>query len=358
MLEHFSRFVPLSTERSLSGFTLPAEIRKVVATRFSTDFRAATEVVQVERPSLSAGQALFKMHYAAINASDVLKTNGYYGDTQLPFDLGLEGVGQVVAVGPLVPSALLGRFMVLSDTGERAGCFADYRVVDLRKTYAVPVPKAKPEYATMMVTGISMAVALNECAKLGSGETVLITAAAGSGGTYAVQMAKKKKNHVIGTCGSADKVSLLYELGCDRVINYRDESVDEVLRREYPRGVDLVLDSVGGDLFDTCVDHLAERGRLVVFGYISDYKDGIEGRRVRPVYDRLLTKSAQIRGFAFKHYAKSAGLHAMSTIRAVVKKQLRGVVDPTEFVGVDSIVNAVEHHQAGKNVGKVVVRFQ
>ncbi len=358
MLEQLARFVPFSTERTLPGVALPSRIRKVVATRFSTDFRAATELVEVERPALAAGQALFRMCYAAVNASDVLKTNGYYGDTQLPFDLGLEGVGQVLAVGPYVPSALLGRYMVLSDTGERAGCFADYRVVDLRKTYAVPVPKAKPEYATMMVTGISMAVALNECAKLGSGETVLITAAAGSGGTYAVQMAKKKRNHVIGTCGGADKVKLLYELGCDRVINYREESVDEVLRREYPKGVDLVLDSVGGELFDTCVDHLAERGRLVVFGYISDYKAGIEGRTVRPVYDRLLSKSAQIRGFAFKHYAKSAGLHAMSTIRGVIKKQLRGVVDPSEFMGVDSVVAAVEHHQAGKNLGKVVVRFE
>ncbi len=357
MLENLTRLLPFSGERSLAGVTLPTKIRKVVATKLSTDFRAATEVVEVERPGLLAGQALFRMCYAAVNASDVLKTNGYYGDTQLPFDLGLEGVGQVMAVGSLVPSALLGRYMVLSDTGERAGCFADYRVVDLRKTYAVPVPKAKPEYATIMVTGISMAVALNECAKLGSGETVLITAAAGSGGTYAVQMAKKKKNHVIGTCGGSDKVKLLYELGCDRVINYREEDVGEVLAREYPEGVDLALDSVGGDLFDTCVDHLAERGRLVVFGYISDYKNGVEGRKVRPVYDRLLTKSAQIRGFAFKHYARSAGLHAMTTIRAVIKKQLRGVVDPTEFVGVDSIVSAVEHHQAGKNLGKVVVRF-
>jgi len=357
MLENLARFVPLATERTLKGFTLPARIRKVVATRFSTDFRAATEIVEVDRPALAAGQALFKICYAAVNASDVLKTNGYYGDTQFPYDLGLEGVGQVVAVGPLVPAALLGRYMVLSDTGERAGCFADYRVVDLRKTYAVPVPKAKPEYATMMVTGVSIAVALNECAKLGSDETVLITAAAGSGGTFAVQMAKKKKNHVIGTCGGADKVKLLYELGCDRVINYREESVDEVLRREYPKGIDLIMDSVGGDLFDTCVDHLAERGRLVVFGYISDYKDGVEARKVRPVYDRLLSKSAEIRGFAFKHYAKKAGIHAMSTIRAVVKKELRGVVDPTEFIGVDSIVAAVEHHQAGKNLGKVVVRF-
>jgi NADPH-dependent curcumin reductase CurA len=267
-------------------------------------------------------------------------------------------VGRVVAVGPGVPSQLLGRFMVLSDTGERAGCFGEYRVVDLRKTYAVPVPKAKPEYATMMVTGVSIAVALNECAKLGKNETVLITAAAGSGGTFAVQIAKQKGNHVIGTCGGEDKVRLLRELGCDRVINYREEDVGEVLAREYPDGVDLVLDSVGGDLFDTCVDHLAVRGRLVVFGYISDYKDGIEARRVRPVYDRLLQKSAEIRGFAFKHYAKKAALYAMGTTRAVVKKKLRGVVDPAEFVGVDAVVAAVEHHHQGKNLGKVVVRFE
>jgi NADPH-dependent curcumin reductase CurA len=355
MLEAFSRAVPLARARVAAGVSLPATYRKWVATRLSTDFREAAELVERPLALPAPGEALFRMRYVAINASDVLKTHGFYGDTELPFDLGLEGVGECVAVGPYVPSALLGKIMALSDTGTTAGCFGEYRSMSLLKGYAVPVPKAKPEYAALMVTGVSVQVALAECAKIRRGETVLVTAAAGSGGSYAVQLAKLAGCHVIGTCGGPDKAAMLREIGCDRAINYRAEKVAEVLRAEYPRGVDVVFDSVGGELFDTCLDHLAERGRLIVFGYVADYKDGTGNRRLRPAYDRLLAKSAEIRGFAFKHYKTSAALHAYRLMRAVRQGDVVPVLDPMTFSGIASVVDAVERHQAGRNIGKIVV---
>lgn len=358
MFDALSRAIPITRARVTPGVQLPAAYRKWVATRLGTDFRNACELVEQPLTLPTRGQALFRMRYAAINASDVLKTNGFYGDTSLPFDLGLEGVGECVAVGPYVPSTLLGKTMALSDTGITAGCFGEYRAMNLLTGYAIPVPKAKPEYAALMVTGVSMKVALAECAQIKRGETVLVTAAAGSGGTYAVQLAKLAGCHVIGTCGGPDKAALLRQLGCDRAIDYRAESIDQVLRAEYSRGVDVVLDSVGGDLFDTCLDHLAERGRLIVFGYVSDYKEGTDQRRLRPVYDRLLNKSAEIRGFAFKHYKARAGIHAYQLMRLVRSRKVVPVLDPMTFSGIASIVDAVEHHQAGKNLGKVVVSLE
>jgi NADPH-dependent curcumin reductase CurA len=355
MFAGVSQAFHLTRVRVARDVQLPATYRKWVATRFSTDFRRAAELVEGPLALPSRGQALFRMRYAAINASDVLKTNGFYGDQALPFDLGLEGVGECVAVGSYVPSTLLGKTMALSDTGITAGCFGEYRTMDLLKGYAFPVPKAKPEYAALMVTGVSMQVALAERAQIKAGETVLITAAAGSGGTYAVQLAKLAGCHVVGTCGSADKAAMLRTLGCDRVIDYRTESVDQVLRAEYPRGFDVVLDSVGGELFDICLDHLAVRGRIVVFGYVSDYKHGCEQRRLRPVYDRLLEKSGEIRGFAFKHFKARAGLHAYRVMRLVRARKLIPVLDPMTFSGIAAVVDAVEHHQAGRNLGKVVV---
>lgn len=106
-----------------------------------------------------------------------------------------------------------------------------------------------------------------------SGETVLVTAAAGGAGQFAVQLAKLAGNHVIGTCSSDDKVAMLKvrrgyfyyvsscgsrdhlykDLGCDRVINYKKEDFKTVLRKEYPKGIDIIFESVGGKFFDICL---------------------------------------------------------------------------------------------------------
>ena len=73
--------------------------------------------------------------------------------------------------------------------------------------------------------------------------------------------------HVIGTAGSDDKCKFLVDvLGCDRAINYKKESVFKVLKSEYPKGVDVVYECIGGEMFDACVNNLAVKGRLVVIG--------------------------------------------------------------------------------------------
>ena len=76
---------------------------------------------------------------------------------------------------------------------------------------------------------------LQEAGRMRSGETVLVTAAAGGVGQFVVQLAKQAGNTVIATCGSDDKARLLKRLGADRIINYRKESIKEVLKREYPK---------------------------------------------------------------------------------------------------------------------------
>lgn len=85
------------------------------------------------------------------------------------------------------------------------------------------------------------------------GETILVTAAAGGAGQIAVQLAKQAGNHVIGTCSNEEKVAMLKAMGCDRVINYKTEDFGNVLKTEYPRGVDIVFESVGGEFFNICL---------------------------------------------------------------------------------------------------------
>lgn len=100
-----------------------------------------------------------------------------------------------------------------------------------------------------------------------------VTAAAGATGLFAVQLAKLAGNHVIATCSSDDKAEVLKKLGCDRVINYKKENLHTTLKKEYPKGIDIVYESVGGDTFTTCVRNLAQFGRLIIIGAISQYQE-------------------------------------------------------------------------------------
>jgi NADPH-dependent curcumin reductase CurA len=87
-------------------------------------------------------------------------------------------------------------------------------------------------------------------------------------GLFAVQLAKLSGAHVIGTCSADDKGLILTRLGCDRVVNYKKESLEQVLRKEYPKGVDVVYESVGGEFFDVAVRNLATKGRLIIIGVL------------------------------------------------------------------------------------------
>jgi NADPH:quinone reductase-like Zn-dependent oxidoreductase len=114
-------------------------------------------------------------------------------------------------------------------------------------------------------------------------------------------------NHVIATCSSPAKVELLLKLGADRVVDYKTESLKAVLRKEYPKGLDLVYESVGGEMFRTAVNALADKGRLVIIGMMSQYTAGVDGGWELPAHkglpEKLLNKSTQLTGFFLPHYA-------------------------------------------------------
>jgi prostaglandin reductase 3 len=120
--------------------------------------------------------------------------------------------------------------------------------------------------------GISGSVALEQVEEVKSGETVLVTAAAGGTSQCVVQLAKLAGDHVIGTTSSDEKAEVLKALGCDRVVNYNKEDIGTVLETEYPNGVDLVFEPVGGETFKAAVQNIAVHGRVI--GFTSGYLEG------------------------------------------------------------------------------------
>ncbi len=329
--------------------------RKLIAKQFNQEFQSAVEIVKVPMTKPAAGQLLIQNKFAGINSGfDTLLCQGKvpYVNLTPPFDLGVEAVGEVAAVGENIQAFQVGDAVV---TTARGGGYREYQVIDAN--LAVKVREATPEVLTLMPTGISALVALEKVGEMKSNEVVLVTAAAGGTGHLAVQLAKLADNHVIGICGSEKKAGLLKELGCDRIINYRTENLDRVLKREYPNGINLVFDCVGKEVFDVCLENLAIRGRLVVVGFISEYGKNLEQVTRPRMYEQLFWKAASVRGFLMPLYQEYAAEARDRLLKLFYSGKLRVAVDPTQFNGIESIPTAVKYLLEGKNCGKVVVRF-
>jgi NADPH-dependent curcumin reductase CurA len=330
---------------------LPATYRKVVAAHFSKNFREAAQIVEAELKPPGAGEILIKTHYAGVNGTDAnISAGSYTPGKQPPIDLGAEIIGEIVAIGEGVTDFQSGDVVVVNGVGGYAEYFTT------RARHALPVPEATPEIMALVLSGATASLGLM-VGEMRSGETVLVTAAAGGTGQFAVQLAKMAGNTVIGTCSSDDKAGLLRTLGCDRVVNYKQENLDAVLSAEYPRGVDLIYESVGRGMFDTCLKHLAIRGRLVIIGYISEYLETPEVLSSPRVYYPLLAKSASLRGMFLPHFFKQVPEHVARLLDLYQSGKLHIAVDPTVFRGVEDVVDAVEYLYSGVSSGKVVVRF-
>jgi len=327
--------------------------KKLVATTFSPDFREAAEVVEEEFPALASNEVLIKNQYAAVNATDVNITAGRYEpDAEPPLDLGVEAAGIVVDVGSDVSYLSTGDAVITSSLG---GGYREYNVE--RVGNALKVPEASPEALSIVVSGLTASIALEEVGEMSHDETVLVTAAAGGTGHYAVQLAKIAGNHVAGTCSTDEKMDLLEQIGCDRPINYEKEDVASVLSAEYEDGFDLIYEGVGGPLFDTCVDALARHGRLLSIGYVSEYQDGPESVSRERIYTSLIPKSASIRGVFLPHYREHFSAHTKKLMRLQQSGTLEVFIDDATFEGIESIFDAVAYLQSGKSRGKLVVRF-
>lgn len=331
---------------------LPATYRKLIATHHSRDFRAVARIVDVPLPAPGPFEVVIKNLFAGVNASDVNIAAGVYLSSTLPFDLGVEAVGEVVARGEKVSHLSLGQAVLTFNPG---GGYREYQVVNAMM--AIAVPEASRAVLSLGVSAITASIGLFEVGQMVKGETVLVTAGAGATGSYAVQLSKALGNHVIATCRGEHKAKLLRELGCDRVIDHTCEALSDVLAKEYPRGINLVYEGVGGESFDAALANLSIRGRLIVVGYISEYAQGAQPVMQARVYEQLLWKSAQIRAFLLSHYADRLGFHLLSLLDKLKSGELKAIVDDVDYVGLDAVCDAVEALHAGKNTGKVSVRF-
>lgn len=334
---------------------MPASYRKLVIHALTGDFRSATRVVEEGRRDPGAGEVVIRNHYAGCNAifdQNLCRNAIPYVDVRPPFDMGIESVGEVVATGPGVTGLREGDAVATTKLGSG---YREYQVAPASRVLRVSAPT--PEILALVPTGISALVGLERVGEAKPGETVAVSAAAGGLGHLVVQLAKLRGCHVIGITGDASKLPMLRGLGVDRAIDHRSEDLREVLAREYPRGLDVAYDSVGGEVFDAFVDHLAMRGRLVVSGHTSDFDREAEHVAQPRVYRKLYWKSASIRGFQNQAFPEHFDEAARRLLALHAEGSIRPCVEPRDFAGLEQVADAVEWLLAGRSRGKVVVRL-
>jgi NADPH2:quinone reductase len=226
-------------------------------------------------PELKAGEILIKVHAAGVNRPDVFQRLGQYpvppGASDLP---GLEVAGEIVD-GELGDSGFKKGDLVCALV--QGGGYAEYCAAPLAQCLPVPQGLSALEAASLPETFFTVWSNVFQRAGLKEGETLLVQGGSSGIGVTAIQVAKALGHRVFATAGTHDKCRACEELGAERAINYKEEDFVAVVKElTGGKGVDVVLDMVGGDYVAREVSCLADDGRIVVIALLGGAKANVD----------------------------------------------------------------------------------
>ena len=218
-------------------------------------------------PEPGRGEARIKLAASGVNYIDTYQRTGLY-PRELPFTLGLEGAGEVEAVGDGVEEFSPGDYAAFAGV---PGAYAEYIVAPVDKLVPFNVTYVEARMAAaIMLQGMTAHYLTHSTFPIQEGQTILVHAAAGGVGLLLCQIAKLRGATVIGTVSTEEKAKLARGAGADEVILYTEQDfAEETERITGGEGVHVVYDSVGKDTFDKSLDALRPRGYMVLFGAAS-----------------------------------------------------------------------------------------
>lgn len=233
------------------------------------DSAGGPEVLQiVERPVPVPGpeEVLIRVHAAGVNRPDILQRQGNYPPPPgAPSILGLEAAGEIVGVGEAVQGFAIGDPVTALVAG---GAYADYVAAPAVQCLPVPPGMRFVEAAILPETWFTIWSNLHDLASATPGETILVHGGTSGIGVTAIDFAKLMGLSIIVTCGTDAKCKAAKELGADHALNYRDGDFAPIVRQLTDgRGVDIVLDMVGGEYFPRNLAALRDGGRHVSIAF-------------------------------------------------------------------------------------------
>ena len=304
-------------------------------------------------PVPEAGEVLVNVRAASINFPDLLVIGGTYQKLPArPFSPGKDLAGVVAAVGAGV---------TVCRPGDRVcaqieyGAYAELCSVPAVNCHVMPEAMSFADAAAMGLTYLTAHFALVERGRCAAGETVLVNGAAGGVGLASVQIAKALGATVVASVSSADKAALVKSNGADHVARTDGPNLREDFRKQVqaaigPRGVDLIIDPVGGDVFDASLRVIAWCGRLVIVGFA-------EGRIPELKAGYLLVKNISLLGLQWSDYRDRQPQKVRDVQQALFGMYEAGAIRPHVMAtyAIGDYRTALEAVRDRKVVGKVVL---
>ena len=303
-------------------------------------------------PHIKKNEVLLDVHAAGINFPDTLIIEGKYQfKPPFPFSPGGEAAGVISAVGENVSHLNVGdRVMALTGWGSCAEQIAvpAYNIL--------PMPDAMDfttAAAFSMTYGTAMH-ALKQRGALQAGETLLVLGASGGVGLAAIEIGKAMGARVIAAASSAEKLEVARQAGADELINYQDEDVRERLKTlTKGQGVDVIIDPVGGDLFETVFRSIAWNGRMLVIGFASGTIPSLPA-------NLPLLKGAAVIGVFWGSFAQRQPQDNVANFQQLFAWFAEGKLKPlvSQTFALEDTAQAINTLAARKAVGKLVIKVR
>jgi NADPH2:quinone reductase len=301
-----------------------------------------------EVPEPGPGEAQIRVTAAGLGLPDVMLCKGRYAFAPAqPFVPGQEIVGVVSAVGKGCPHAVGERVMGVTAFYNGHGGFAEYCIAPDFSLYPVPDTMTDAEAAAFTIPLHTAWVGLRLRGEARDGETLLVHGGAGATGAAGIRLGKALGLTVIATAGGADKVGYCLRAGADYAVDYASEDfVATVNTLTEGRGVDLVYDPVGGEVFERSVGCLAGGGRLLAVGYASGHWGSADTRE-------LVMRNASSLGVYVGAYAHDRMLDCHAALLELYRAGSVSVV-PDQEIAFDEIGDALGRIERRATLGKLV----
>jgi NADPH-dependent curcumin reductase CurA len=308
------------------------------------------KLVEGRMPEPKDGEALLRVRYISLDAANRAWMHGATYRSAVEANTVMAGGGIAEVVASKAPGLKPGD-LVFGDTG-----WQEYAAVPAK--HLSKMPRLEPMTHLLSVYGIAGLTAyfgLLDVGKPKAGETVVVSAAAGSVGSIVGQIAKIKGCRVVGIAGGKDKCHwLTSELGFDAAVDYKDGATFKALRAAAPKGIDVYFDNVGGDILEACLAQMNLRGRIACCGAISQYDGVPSAHGPRGVPGLIVVKRLTMQGFIVMDYMDRRDA-ALADLQSWVSSGKLKVQEDV-ISGLENTPQALIGLLAGENRGKRMVR--
>jgi len=301
---------------------------------------------------IGPGDVRVAVHAAGLNFPDLLMVQGRYQlKPPMPFVPGMEAAGVVVEAGASASGVRPGDRVML-----RAwyGCYSQQVVVPAEDVLPLPAGFGFAEGAAFIVATSTAVNALLQRGQLRAGETLLVHGAAGGVGLAAVEVGKLLGATVIATASSQEKLAIVRSRGCDHAIDYTRERFGErVMEITGGNGADVVLDTVGGDVFEESIRCIAWGGRLLVVGFAG-------GRIPEVKMNQPLLKCFSIVGVRAIEHVKRKPEEGAAYRAWMLARANEGHLRPhvSHRLPFERFADALELLRSRRAIGRVVLELQ